>query len=156
LRPIGRRCMARRYRGALIAAAGPVPAGLRCSGELAAAPDLVATSMALGPFAIGPHFIRPKPVGPNLDRGQSIGRGDLIPRLDSRMIQNGSRCLSGAIFPNRKVHHDGLRGRFHRLDSNHPALLCQFFRHPANMPRRAGQSTGYPQPKPKWPRRDSG
>jgi hypothetical protein len=71
------------------------------------------------------------------------------------MIQNGSRCLSGAIFPNREVHHGGLRGRFHGLDSNHPALLCQVFCHPANMPRRAGQSTGYPQPKPKWPLHES-
>src|SRR6476660_10225883 len=98
--------------------------------------------LGLWTFAVGPHLIRPKPVGPNLCRGQLISPHDLIPRLDCWMIQNGSYRLLGAIFPNGEVHHGGLEGHSDSLHPNQPALLSQFFCHPANMSLRAGRSTG--------------
>jgi hypothetical protein len=89
-------------------------------------------------FAIGPHFIRPKPVGQDLGRGQLIGPRDLVSRLDPWVIQNGSYRVLGAIFPNGEIHHGGLEGHSHSLHPDKPALLSQFFCHPANMYLRAG------------------
>jgi len=75
-------------------------------------------------------------------RGQLISPHDLIPRLDCWMIQNGGYRLLGAIFPNGEVHHGGLEGHSDSLHPNEPALLSQFFCHPANMSLRVGRSTG--------------
>jgi hypothetical protein len=42
------------------------------------------------------------------------------------MIQNGSYRLLGAIFPNGEVHHGGLKGHSHSLDSNEPLCSASF------------------------------
>ena len=95
--------------------------------------------------AVGPHLIGLEVTRLDLDRGQLVGRRDLIIIPNCGMIQDRGNRVLRRVLRHCKIDHDRGRAAFcGRLHPHKPSLLRQFCCHRLTMRVGTPTATGYP------------